>query len=387
MSLSIYTLIESQVSNRVVILGGGLAGLTAAICLTKHGMATLLIEKKNYPFHRVCGEYVSNEILPFLMGIGIDPSLYQCPSITNFQLSSANGKHHSTGLPLGGFGISRYLFDELLYNKARNLGVEFLHAEVEHLAFENDQHQIKLKGETQLTARTVIGAHGKRSKIDKQLNREFIQRISPYMGVKYHVKTDFSRDTVALHNFKGGYCGINAVEGGIFNICYLTRRESVKRAGSLEAMEAQVLKANPQLAQVWNNADFIFEKPLVINEVSFATKGPVEDHILMCGDAAGMIAPLCGNGMAMAIRSAIMLSNLLIEASHAGWSREHIERIYAQRWNREFRKRLAIGRTIQKLFGHGHLSDLAVALLKSQKLSHFIISKTHGQPLDASTLL
>ena len=41
---------------------------------------------------------------------------------------------------------------------------------------------------------------------------------------------------------------------------------------------------------------------------SFAPKKPVEEHILMSGDAAGLITPLCGNGMAMAIRSAKILS-------------------------------------------------------------------------------
>ncbi|NJO03265.1 MAG: FAD-dependent oxidoreductase, partial [Bacteroidia bacterium] len=47
----------------IVIIGGGLAGLVNAIQLSQAGLKVALLEKKSYPFHRVCGEYVSNETL------------------------------------------------------------------------------------------------------------------------------------------------------------------------------------------------------------------------------------------------------------------------------------------------------------------------------------
>ena len=50
----------------VAILGGGLAGLTNAYLLTKVGYKVILFEKGSYPQHKVCGEYISNEALPFL---------------------------------------------------------------------------------------------------------------------------------------------------------------------------------------------------------------------------------------------------------------------------------------------------------------------------------
>ena len=57
----------------VVIIGGGLAGLSAAIDLKKRGRSVGLIEKASFPRHKVCGEYVSNEVLPYLQSIGFDP--------------------------------------------------------------------------------------------------------------------------------------------------------------------------------------------------------------------------------------------------------------------------------------------------------------------------
>ena len=51
-------------TNDVLIIGGGLAGLTSAIHLAKENKSIVLIEKNTYPNHKVCGEYVSNEVLP-----------------------------------------------------------------------------------------------------------------------------------------------------------------------------------------------------------------------------------------------------------------------------------------------------------------------------------
>ena len=57
----------------VIIVGGGLAGLTSAIHLSKQNKQVLLVEKNEYPKHKVCGEYISNEVLPYLNSLGIHP--------------------------------------------------------------------------------------------------------------------------------------------------------------------------------------------------------------------------------------------------------------------------------------------------------------------------
>ena len=216
----------------------------------------------------------------------------------------------------------------------------------------------------------VIGAFGKRSKLDKKLNRSFIQRKSPYLAVKYHLKTDFPDDTIALHNFQGGYCGISKVENDTYNLCYLSERAVLKESGNIPEMEERVLLKNPFLKSIFNNSEFVFDAPLVINEISFENKLPVENHILMSGDSAGMIVPLCGNGMAMAIHSAKILSDTIIEQwSKREIDREKLENEYVNSWNRSFYFRLWSGRKIQSLFGSAITSNLAVNLgLKKLRL-------------------
>jgi len=369
----------------VAIIGGGLAGLTSSILLNRNGLRVLLIEKKKYPFHKVCGEYISNEVMPFFKRENLLPSGIEIAEMKSFLLSSINGKKAEIQLNLGGFGISRYNLDNHLYQIAKSEGVTFKIGEsVDKIIF-NDKNDVFTLSDTDGNndeAKIVIASYGKRSKLDKKLNRSFIEKRSPYVGVKYHIKYDHAHDQVALHNFEGGYCGLNRVENGISNLCYLTHRRNLKNHGSVPEMEKAVLSKNPILKDVFENADFLFEKPEVINEISFETKNPVENHLLMCGDSAGMITPLCGNGMAMAIHSAKILSECIVEEfKKEKFERSKLESSFTKAWKKQFATRLAVGRRLQNLFGGGFLSGFSVNLIKwNRPLAKFLIEQTHGKP-------
>ena len=137
------------------------------------------------------------------------------------------------------------------------------------------------------------------------------------------------------------------------------------------------------LKQIFENAEFVFEQPEVINEISFSRKELVKDHVLYCGDAAGMITPLCGNGMAMAIRSGKILAECIIDSGH-GTSPEkrlNAESRYIRKWNKQFAVRLMAGRYIQNIFLDHGFSNLAVGVLSTSKsLSQMVVASTHGSP-------
>jgi len=368
----------------IAIIGGGLAGLTNGILLARTGMSVILFEKNEYPFHRVCGEYISNEVKPFLLRQDLFPEALGPTEIFKFVLSSTNGHQSGIKLALGGFGISRYRFDHFLYQKALESGVEVkTKTTVDHISPPDGgahDHFIIQSAKNLTKAKIVLGAHGKRSKLDAEMGRGFMTRKSPYIGVKYHIKTDYAADTIALHNFQGGYCGISPVEKETFNLCYLSHRDNLKVHGNLPNMEKEVLYQNPFLKDIFINSEFVRDKPLVINEITFEKKNPVEGHILMCGDAAGMIAPLCGNGMAMAIRSATKLSEIILQNWNDGNpDRQEIEKLYTKSWNEEFRFRLWAGKKIQGLFGSAAMSNLVVNMIKIRPLAKALINLTHGK--------
>lgn len=366
----------------VLIIGGGLAGLLSALRLANAGIECTLVEKKRYPFHRVCGEYVSNEVLPFLQSLHAFPDELNPTSIQRFQLSSISGKATILPLDLGGFGISRFAFDHYLYEKAKSAGVHFLlNTEATDITFENDQFTIETTS-THHTADVVIGSFGKRSRADVALERSFLRKHSPYVGVKYHIRTSFPEDLVALHNFEGGYCGINAIENKVINVCYLIHRDVIRKHGSIGEAEHAVLVKNPHLKEIFEHSDFLFKKPEVINEITFETKEPVYNHVLMAGDAAGMITPLCGNGMAIAIHSSKIASELVIQfCKNPSYTRVQLEQEYAAQWRKNFASRLWFGRQVQRLFGSNFASNASIHLaLYSKPIARAIVNNTHGKP-------
>jgi flavin-dependent dehydrogenase len=365
----------------VVVVGGGLAGLIAAILLARKGVQVTLVERKSYPFHRVCGEYISNETRPFLLREQLFPGEFSPPEIRELQLTSTNGRSALVALDPGGFCISRFTFDHFLYKKALDSGVRFLlDTEVTNVVAVGEAEFEVQAGTTALVADVVLAAHGKRSRIDHALKRSFITKRSPYAGIKYHVRVDFPASRIALHNFSGGYCGVCRVEDGVSNFCYLTRTENLRQHKTISAMEEAVLFRNPFIREIFNRAEFVFEKPEVINEISFETKCAVEQHVLVAGDAAGMITPLCGNGMAMAIRSAGIASRWIMPFMDGETDRKTMEQGYAREWNQLFARRLWIGRQVQHLFGEELASNIAVNIARnSHRLTRWLVRSTHGE--------
>lgn len=367
----------------VIIIGGGLAGLSAAIHLRKHDLKVLLIEKNSYPRHKVCGEYISNEVLPYLKFLDIDVFAMGAKKIKRLDISTTNNKLITAHLPLGGFGISRYTLDQALYNKAIENGTLPVQDTVIEVQFLKDDFKVETKANGHFVSKIVIGAYGKRTHLDVKLNRNFIKNKSPYLAVKTHVKGDFPEDLVALHNFEGGYCGVSKVEDESINLCYITDFKAFKKYKDIDEFQRKVLFKNRYLKSIFENSVPVFEAPLTISQISFEQKQPVQEHIMMCGDAAGMIHPLCGNGMSMAIRSAQIASERVVDfVQEKIGSRDMLEKSYETTWNRTFRNRLKVGHVVANLFDNTILANLSLVALKTMpSLVPQIIKMTHGKPI------
>ena len=367
----------------VVIIGGGLAGLTSAIHLSKTNFSVLLIEKNTYPKHKVCGEYVSNEVLSYLNYLGFNPFEFGAKQISKFELTTHNNKTITASLPLGGFGMSRYQMDYQLYKRALETGVEVLQDAVTDVNFTSNNFQIETKSSKSFQAKIVIGAFGKRSNLDVKFNRKFITKTSPYLGVKIHVSGNFPEDKVALHNFKGGYCGVSKVENDHINLCYITDFKAFKKYKDINAFQNEVVFKNSALKDVFKSSKPEFEIPLTISQISFETKSPIEKHIIMCGDTAGMIHPLCGNGMGMAIQSSQLASQLIIDyLQEKIKTRSDLENQYTKQWYKTFKWRLRAGHTIAYLFRQNWLAPILLSGLRwFPFLLPKIIKMTHGKPM------
>ncbi len=368
----------------VAIVGGGLAGLSLSIQLARAGWLVVLFEKEIYPFHKVCGEYISMESRKFLTGLGMPLDEWKLPVINRLLITSPNGESIRASLPLGGFGISRYKMDAAMADIARNAGVTLMeHTKVYDIQWKENTHEIQTTAGT-FSAAITAACYGKKSNLDVKWKRPFIlhSQKTSYVGVKYHIITDLPEPEIALHNFQGGYCGISKIEENRYCLCYLTKSENLKNnRQSISDMEKNVLKQNPVLGKIFDEMTVVSEQPVTIAQISFSKKTQVENHVLCIGDAAGMITPLCGNGMSMALHgSKIAAENIhLFLSNHI--TREEMEDHYRKNWNGLFARRMKTGRIIQRFFGNRFLSVALIRFLKPFPfLVRALIRQTHGNP-------
>ena len=364
----------------LAIVGGGLAGLSLAILQAKAGKKVILFEKEKYPFHRVCGEYVSLESWDFLETLGLPLTKMDLPIIKKLEVSSPKGTLLKSPLDLGGFGISRYLLDYSLAEIAKKLGVLVLeNTKVKDVKFSENGFEIITDSENYL-AENAVGSFGKRSNLDVDWKRDSILKnrtsLNQYVGVKYHIKTDFPKDTIALHNFKDGYCGISAIENDVYCLCYMTTKNNLKISNnSIAEMEKNILSKNPFLDEIFKTSERLWEKPEVISQISFERKSLFEHQIPLIGDATGSIAPLCGNGMSMAFHGSKIINEILLKG-------ENIQIEYPKKWKETFANRLRIGRIIQSLFGNEFTTDILVKTMShTPKLLQYLIKNTHGNQI------
>ncbi len=374
---------SSERSYDLAIAGGGLAGLSLSILLASKGWRVVLFEKESYPFHKVCGEYISMESWDFLVSSGVPLADWNLPRMHELYLTSPEGKGINAPLPLGGFGISRYKLDACLADLARKAGVDIFENTIVHeLKFEQGRHLIETTAGS-FTSTTATACYGKKSNLDVKWKRSFLTNsISKnYVGVKYHVTASLPEGQIALHNFSGGYCGISKIENDRYCLCYLSESKNLKNNGqSIQDMERNVLLQNPELRKIWEQMTVLYDAPVTIAKINFSKKTQIEDHTLCLGDAAGMITPLCGNGMSMALHSAKIASELIDLFLHKKITRVVMETSYVKNWRREFAARLQMGRFIQSFFGNTFWSSFLIAVMKPfPVLIRTMIRKTHGE--------
>jgi flavin-dependent dehydrogenase len=369
----------------VAIIGGGLAGLAAAIQLVRKGHSVILFEKEAYPFHKVCGEYISLESRDFLTSLGVPLNDFHLPLIDTLFLTAPNGNSFTTKLPLGGFGISRFLLDSTLAQLAQRNGVHLLqNTKVDNVLF-NNEFTIDFKAQS-VKATVCCAAYGKRSNLDVKWNRSFLQekghRLNNFVGIKYHIKTVGKENVIGLHNFKNGYCGISKIEEEKYCLCYMTKAENLKmHNNSIAKMQERVLFQNPHLKKIFRESEVLQDFPVTISQISFSKKPRVENGVLMLGDSAGMITPLCGNGMSIALHTSKIAATLIVDHLHRKLTRSELEKSYEDQWKNHFAARLQTGRIIQSFFGSITLSNLFVSSFKAFPfLAKPLIKQTHGRP-------
>ena len=367
----------------VAIIGGGIAGLSLSIDLKKRGRSVIVIEKGNYPRHKVCGEYISMESHNYLQTICPALSNLDLPQISKFKLTSTNKNVFNTVLELGGFGISRYMLEELLFREAEKRGVEFMiNTKAQDITVDHDDSSYTIKtGSGIVTASLVCNSSGRRSNLETK-EKTTPSNSTNYVGVKYHVKLNRDPSLIEIHNFPGGYCGISNVEEGKSCLCYIVNSKKLNSVNnSIPELEKIFLFKNNNLKKIFTEAEFILKEPVTISGINFLTKEPVSGNSFFLGDSAGSMAPITGNGMSMGLRSASLFANITDRYFSKTLTKKELVNIYYGFWNEEFSARIKLSRHFQKLSEYSFLTKRTIELFNLfPSLAKNVIRQTHGNP-------
>lgn len=364
----------------VAIIGGGLAGLALANDLAIRGRKVIVFEKGEYPRHKVCGEYISMESHGYLLRLCPQIGLLNLPSIKNFMLTTTGKSDYKTRLDLGGFGISRYLLENMLYEKAEEAGVKVvLNAKVEAVIHSSANEKLIRTTTGNFTARLVSNATGRKSNFETKEGGRKKSRIN-YVGVKYHIKTERDPEQIEIHNFPGGYCGISNIEDGKSCLCYIVNSEKLIQAGnSIPELERMFLFRNENLRKIFDSSSFLFKTPLTISGINFNIKSSVNDGIFYLGDSAGSISPITGNGMSMALRSSFVLAREMENFFSGRITIGELNSNYSKFWRNEFESRIKFSRYLQKLSEFPVLTKGVIAIFRNSSfIANKVISSTHG---------
>ena len=366
----------------VVIVGGGLAGCGAAIHLAQAGWSVRLIEKDRYPAHKLCGEFLSPEVRTAFDRLGVTEAVMAAGphSIEHVSVTGPRGPSFAADLPGTALGLSRYTLDPILLRAAEAAGVQVADATLVHDVSGGLEQGFTVATATgTVRARVVVGAYGKRGRVDRSLQRAFLARTTPFVAFKTHFDGVAVPAAVELHAFPGGYCGLSHIEGGRANACWIGRVRDLKAAGGRpEAMLAWARQHNPAL-----DARLAAGRRVTpfqsASQLTFRPRTHFDGDVCMVGDTAGMIAPLCGDGMAMALRSAELAAPRIDAFLDGRVPAEALRQDYERVWRREFGMRLRLGRWLQQAAAHPALVAGALGAVRLVPgLGQWLIRNTRG---------
>ncbi|MGB8887588.1 MAG: NAD(P)/FAD-dependent oxidoreductase [Candidatus Korobacteraceae bacterium] len=279
----------------LAVIGGGPAGSSAAITAARLGARVVLLEAREFPRHKVCGEFVSAEALGVLAGLLREApsakSLFDnAPVMDRTRLLRGNRSLEAPVVPAA-LSITRYDLDAALWKAAQVAGLE-TRANCEVVASDGDGPFRLQTSDGELGAKALVVAAGRWS----QFTADRSMPPGPkWIGLKAHFHESRPLRSTDLYFFRHGYCGVQPVAADLVSACAMVRSD---RATSLQ----EVFALHPQLAKRaagWKAVTQPVSTAPLIYRPPQATRG----NVIFVGDAAAFIDPFAGDGISIALRS------------------------------------------------------------------------------------
>ena len=302
-----------------LVIGGGPAGSIAALRLARGGMRTLLIERNRQGHDPVCGGFMSADALRLLRQSGIDTGQLGGHPVGTMRFAVGE-RVLETALPFPAIGLSRRRLDAILIEAARGVGaaVEFGRTA---RAIDSTRAVSFADGEN-VAAGAIMLATGKLNLRGADRPGE-PARGSAKIGLRRALRPNATcaaklAGTIEIHLFADGYAGLVLQEDGALNLCLSVGSARLRDAGGspdrlLSIITDEAPLFGERIAAATPSGDW-----RSIARIPYGWRASeTAPGLFRIGDQAAVIASLAGDGIAIAIASAIAASDALLRGGPA----------------------------------------------------------------------
>jgi flavin-dependent dehydrogenase len=341
--------LEGYFMESVIIIGGGVAGLSCLNALLDSGINALLLEAGTIGTPKMCGEFLAPPALAQLQKWQIGP--VQTISQASFYLQNKNlnfafAKHAGA--------YARQDLELELAARARHLGGRILEqTSIQKMvpATGDAPYIFYFSSGEKIAAKTAIFATGKLGQQDGKLI------ATPYYGLKIHLPHIVKPETLLMYSQHGVYFGIVPVSDKISNCTCLAMRSAVEKVGSGKDFIYRILKKTPSLQTLFANVDMNNLVWLEGKAPEFGLKNrPDWPRAFWIGDALASLHPAIGYGFAHGISSAVLAAEAYLDntAPH-----------YHATTTQAIQPKLRIGKLMHKLMLNPYFGSFAIPILKA----------------------
>jgi geranylgeranyl reductase family protein len=354
----------------VAIAGAGPAGSALAVLLARAGHSVLLLDQKRFPRDKVCGDFVSPKGLRSLERLGCGQAIERARFLP-IRSSSVflNGTEISRGdlpvlpdHPAHAHVIPRAVLDEMIFRKAQAEGadtVEDCRVTGFHTTSEIAAIEATVEGQPRrYAARILVGADGATSTMARRAGLDAPDPRYAMAAVRAYCR-GLSIDRTLLYfdeEFFPGFGWVFPSRDGVANIGVgMLKEPLVKHGLNLQRFYDRLVAFVQSLPRQSGSAIEIEGKAGAPIKTYGARARNTFERGLLIGEAAGLVDPISGEGIPLALESAEMAAEVLHAALVEGDCSERALSEYDRRWRERWEIDLGI-------------SDLVVSMIRNRYL-------------------
>ena len=299
-----------------VVVGGGPAGLAAAIALSEAGVEVVVCERGEYPQDKACGEGIQPAGVWALERLGVLPLLGPGAArpITGVCYRAPNGVEARASFAEGpGLGVRRTVLSEALRRRATHLhGVQLrARCSVDRLGWEADLVAVHTAGGT-LRTRLLVGADGLGSQVRRWCRLDGGLGRYRRWGVRQHFLTP-PGDEVEIWWGPQAEVYLTPVAADVTGVAVLWNALAPKPKPSGARVLFELLARFPALHARFSGAEAVSDRRAV-GPLERRARGAVAPGVVLIGDARGYVDAITGEGLSAAFAEATLLAELLAPA-------------------------------------------------------------------------